>query len=373
MDKSGWTYKRLDEVCDKGSSNVVINKLDSNEGNYPLFGASGIVKSIDFYHQDKPYIGIVKDGSGVGRVNIYPAYSALVGTMQYILPKDGEQLKYIKYFLEKLDLSHLVTGAAIPHIYFKDYGKKIIPLPSKETQKQIVEELDAINESIDLLQQQAKDLDVLAQSIYYDMFGDPIDNPKDWNEEQLGGICEVSSAKRVFIEEVVDSGIPFIRGTELTALNKLARGEKMNYTLFITKEHYEKLKAITGVPKVGDLLIPSINSEGIVWQVDTEDPLYFKDGRVLWVHVNEDKFESDFLQKTISILIRHIFSSMNGATFAELKLFVLRDLMIPVPPLSVQQSFSDQIEVIENAKYDIRLQIADMQNLLASRMQYWFD
>ena len=64
--REGWTYKKLNEVCDKSSSNIVINKLDDNNGDYPLFGASGLVKNVDFYHQDKPYIGIVKDGAGVG-------------------------------------------------------------------------------------------------------------------------------------------------------------------------------------------------------------------------------------------------------------------------------------------------------------------
>lgn len=122
--KQGWEYKKLNEVCEKGSSNIVISKLTDNNGDYPLYGASGLVKHIDFYHHDKPYLGIVKDGAGVGRVNIYPAYSSLVGTMQYIFPKKDCLLNFIKYFLVKLDLSHCVSGATIPHIYFKDYGKK---------------------------------------------------------------------------------------------------------------------------------------------------------------------------------------------------------------------------------------------------------
>ena len=128
--RKGWEYKKLNEVCEKGASNIVINKLTDNSGEYPLFGASGLVKNIDFFHQDKPYIGIVKDGAGVGRVNIYPAYSSLVGTMQYIFPKEGYSIDFIKYFLVKLDLSHCVSGATIPHIYFKDYGKENIPTPS---------------------------------------------------------------------------------------------------------------------------------------------------------------------------------------------------------------------------------------------------
>lgn len=133
--KQGWEYKKLNEVCEKGSSNIVISKLTDNDGDYPLYGASGLVKHIDFYHQDKPYIGIVKDGAGVGRVNIYPAYSSLVGTMQYIFPKKDCLLNFIKYFLVKLDLSHCVSGATIPHIYFKDYGKDLIPVPSLKIQE----------------------------------------------------------------------------------------------------------------------------------------------------------------------------------------------------------------------------------------------
>ena len=156
--REGWEYKKLNEVCDKGSSNIVISKLTDNHGEYPLYGASGLVKNIDFYHQDKPYIGIVKDGAGVGRVNIYPAYSSLVGTMQYIFPKEGNSLDYIKYFLVKLDLSHLVSGATIPHIYFKDYGKEIIPLPPKSVQLDIVSELDQINELIRLKKEQLKEI-----------------------------------------------------------------------------------------------------------------------------------------------------------------------------------------------------------------------
>ena len=170
--RKGWEYKKLNEVCEKGASNIVINKLTDNSGEYPLFGASGLVKNIDFFHQDKPYIGIVKDGAGVGRVNIYPAYSSLVGTMQYIFPKEGYSIDFIKYFLVKLDLSHCVSGATIPHIYFKDYGKENIPTPSLDTQLAIVSELDKINELIRLKKEQLKDFDNLAQSLFYEMFGE---------------------------------------------------------------------------------------------------------------------------------------------------------------------------------------------------------
>ena len=136
--KTGWEYKKLGEICDKGSSNISLNKIEDNIGEYALFGASGYVKGIDFYHNENPYIGIVKDGSGCGRVNIYPAKSSLVGTMQYIYPKQNYDIKFLMYLLQSLDLSSLVTGAAIPHIYFKDYKNEEFNLDSLNKQRKVI-------------------------------------------------------------------------------------------------------------------------------------------------------------------------------------------------------------------------------------------
>ena len=370
--KQGWTYKKLNEVCDKGSSNVVINKLADNNGDYPLFGASGLVKNVDFYHQDKEYIGIVKDGAGVGRVNTYPAYSSLVGTMQYIFPKKECLLNYVKYFLIKLDLSHCVSGATIPHIYFKDYGKELIPLPPLSVQLSIVSELDKINELIRLKKEQLKDYDNLAQSIFYEMFGDPVVNEKGWDVNKLGDVCEVSSFKRVLVEDVLEKGpVPFIRGTELSAICK---ENKREYKMYITMEHYERVKNISGVPNVGDLLIPSINAEGLVWVVDTPEPMYYKDGRVLWVHVDQNSISPIALQRILNNLIKYNYSKItNGAVFAELNLSILRSFPIILPPLSIQNAFANKINLIEKQKAEIKSTIQALETLLASRMQYWFD
>ena len=373
MDRSKWEYKKLGDICEKGSSNIAQNKIEDNTGDYALYGASGYVKSIDFYHQEQPYIGVVKDGSGVGRVNKYPAKSSLLGTMQYIYPKNGCDLGYLLYVLQGLHLEKYKTGAAIPHIYFKDYCKCEVPFPSLFDQQRIVAELDCLNEMIAVKQEQLKEFDKLAQSIFYDMFGDPVSNEKGWDIIELGTKCEVTSFKRVLIEEVVDSGIPFIRGTELMALSKATKGEQIDFSLFITPEHYERVKTISGVPKVGDLLIPSINSDGNIWILDTDEPRYYKDGRVLWVHVNHDAFSSEALKYIMHILLKKTYSLMaTGATFAELKLFVLRELKVPLPPLALQQQFADKISAIEAQKELVKQSIAETQHLLDYTMDKYF-
>lgn len=141
--KEGWEVKTIGDVCIGKSSNVSQNKLANDEGDYPIFGASGLIKNISFYHRDKPYLSIVKDGSGFGRITKMEAYTSVIGTLQYILPKEGINLDYLNYFLMSVDFKKYVSGAAIPHIYFKDYKNEPflwMPLPQQERIVAILDE-----------------------------------------------------------------------------------------------------------------------------------------------------------------------------------------------------------------------------------------
>lgn len=370
--RKGWEYKRWKEVLTIINGKNQSAVVDEN-GEYPIYGSGGIMGYANNWLCPENCVIIGRKGNINKPIfvetkfwNVDTAFG-LNANKEYLLPK------FLYYFCLDYNFERHNKAVTIPSLTKVDLLKIDIPLPPKSTQLAIVSELDKINELIRLKKEQLKDFDNLAQSLFYEMFGDPVENEKGWEVKKLGEVCEVTSAKRVFIDEVVESGVPFIRGTELTALSKLVPGEKMDYTLFITYEHYERLKAITGVPKIGDLLIPSINADGIVWMVDTEDPLYFKDGRVLWVHVNHEYYNSIAIQKLMNVLIKNVFTSMGGATFAELKLFVLRNMNVPTPPLSVQDAFSEKIKQIDAQKLQVKKSIQDLETLLASRMQYWFE
>lgn len=145
----GWEIKTIGDVCVSASSNVSQNKLANDEGDYPIYGASGLIKKVSFYHQDKPYLSIVKDGSGVGRVTKMDAYTSVIGTLQYIIPRENIDLDYLNYSLMSVDFKKYVAGAAIPHIYFKDYKNEPflwMPLPE---QQRIVSILDECFAAID--------------------------------------------------------------------------------------------------------------------------------------------------------------------------------------------------------------------------------
>lgn len=170
----GWEIKTIGDVCESASSNVSQNKLANNEGDYPIYGASGFIKKVSFYHQDKPYLSIVKDGSGVGRVTKMDAYTSVIGTLQYILPKENIDLDYLNYNLMSVDFKKYVAGAAIPHIYFKDYkNEPFLWMPLTE-QQTIVHQLDALRAETQKLeavyQKKIEDLDELKKSILQKAF-----------------------------------------------------------------------------------------------------------------------------------------------------------------------------------------------------------
>ena len=356
--KEGWTYKYLYEVCDKGSSNIVINKLDGNDGDYPLYGANGLVKKIDFFHQEKPYLGIVKDGAGVGRVNIYPAFSSLVGTMQYIYAKKDCLLEYIKYFLVKLDLSHCVSGATIPHIYFKDYGKERIPVPPLSTQQSIVSELDKINELIALKKSQLKDLDSLAQSIFYEMFGDPFYNEKKWQCKKINDVS-------IFInglaheKDIDPDGDYILVNSKFISSNgsiykksKIQRMPLYENDIAMVMSDLPNGKALAKCMIIKANGLYTLNQRICVFRDYSLIPLF------LLYTLNRNKY---YLR----------FDDGNGQT--NLRKNDVINCPVILPPISLQHQFAERVESIERMKLQVQTAIKDLETFLASRMQYWFD
>ena len=370
--KEGWEVKKLGDVCEINYGTRVVQKKDGGTI-YPVYGGGGATFKMDRYNREDCVV-----------VARFAMSNQCVRYVQgkFFLNDSGlsvrtKEEKLSQEYLDKCIFSlndkiySLGKGVAQKNLDMKEFRHLDINYPcSKDEQSRIVEELDQLSNIIEKKRQQLSELDNLAQSIFYDMFGDPVTNEKGWEIVTLGDVCDVTSFKRVLIEEVVDEGIPFIRGTELMALSK---GENVEFTLFITDEHYEKVKAISGVPKIGDLLIPSINSEARIWILNTDKPMYYKDGRVLWVHVNEKLYASECLKYIMHELIKSSYTSVaSGATFAELKLFVLRELKTIIPPLTLQQLFAQKIEAIEKKKELIKQSIKETEELFNSRMDYYF-
>lgn len=130
------------------NSNLTLKNVNDFD-KYSVFGASGLVGKLPTYASKKEYLGIVKDGAGIGRINEYPAFSSLVGTMSYIYPKKNINRKWLKYAINSLNLEQSVDKTTIPHIYFSEYGERYLFVPDINQQQKIADFLDEKVKEID--------------------------------------------------------------------------------------------------------------------------------------------------------------------------------------------------------------------------------
>lgn len=156
----GWKEVRLGDISIKKTSNIQSGLLIENSGKYNVYGASGFITKIDIYDEEKPYIGIVKDGSGVGNTFLLEGKSSVLSTLDKILPKKNSNLVFLYSLIKKLNFEKYKVGGAIPHIYYKDYSKEKVLIPSLEEQTAIAEILQTADKEIELLEKQLTQLEL---------------------------------------------------------------------------------------------------------------------------------------------------------------------------------------------------------------------
>lgn len=339
---------KLKDVCERGSSNLKQSDVLKLSGNYPIYGAAGCIGNADFYHQENPYIAVVKDGAGIGRTTLHPAKSSIIGTMQYLLPKDCVLVEYLYYVVKHMHLEKYYTGATIPHIYFKDYKEEEFNLASLEKQAEIISVLKKCEKIIEARKQEIFQLENLVKARFVELFGDPATPGEKFKISKLGEVADVKSSHRVFTTEFVDEGVPFYRGTEIGVL---ASGQQPEKPYRISMEHYLKIANDDSKPMRGDLLLPSICNKGQVWMVDTDEPFYYKDGRVLCISPDRSVFDPRYLQFYMKMRTEAEYPKLgSGSTFAEFKIFQLKELEVDIPSMNTQKAFNLFADQVDKSK-----------------------
>lgn len=161
---------KLEDVCEKGTSNLKLSDVVGKNGNYPIYGASGYIGNVDFYKQESPYVAVVKDGAGIGRAILCPAKSSVIGTMQYLIPKSNILPEYLYYVVSNSHLEKYFSGATIPHIYFRDYKDETFNLHSLTQQYKIVNILNHVENMIQFRNKELQLLNELIKSRFVEMF-----------------------------------------------------------------------------------------------------------------------------------------------------------------------------------------------------------
>lgn len=149
-DSGDWEENIMDDIVICNNSTISLNKLELKQSGYPVYGADGVVGHIDNFQQSEKYISVVKDGSGVGRLNLNTSHSSVLGTLSCIKSKNKTKylLEWIYYYLNSIDFSVYVKGSGIPHIYYSDYKNRIVSVPNLPEQQKIADFLSGIDELI---------------------------------------------------------------------------------------------------------------------------------------------------------------------------------------------------------------------------------
>ena len=353
---------KLGDICEQGSSNIVQKDILDLNGKYPIFGASGLIKYVDFFKQDREYIGIVKDGAGVGRTMILPAYSSIIGTMQYIFPKDNINIKFLFYILSTIDLSKYHKGATIPHIYFNNYKNEEIYLPTIEEQKVIAERLDKLSELIEKRKEQIKKLDLLIKSRFIEMFGDITINDKKWDVvsflkaadfdcKMINDFQEYMAYPHIGIDSIEkDTG-------NLIGYRTILEDNVISGKYLFSSQHilYSKIR-----PNLNKVALPNFNG---LCSADAYPILPKKDVCNRWylAFVLRSKYFLDYILQ---------FSSRTNLPKVNKK--EIAGFSFPLPPLELQNKFAVFVEKIDKLKQTIKNNLEKLETLKKSLMQQYF-
>lgn len=360
---------KLGDVCKKETSNIAQKDLEGRRGNFPIYGASGFIANVDFYQQENPYIAVVKDGAGIGRVMKLPAKSSVIGTMQYIIPNDAVDISYLAYAMEHMNLSKYFTGATIPHIYFKDYQKEELPLPPLDEQRQIAAVLDKV---IAKRRQQLGKLDEMVKARFVEMFGDMIYNPYNWPTQQLEEIADIVSGitkgRKVKEQSLIE--VPYM------AVSNVKDGYidwKTVKTILATQSEIEQYRLLPYdilMTEGGD---PDKLGRGAVIQNPPKNCIH--QNHIFRVRLNESillpSYFSEFLkhQKAKQYFLR---CAKQTTGIASINMRQLKGLPILLPPVDLQNQFSAFVNQIEKTKTTISINLKKLEILKMALIQKHF-
>ena len=387
--KEGWEYKKLGEACDV-IENISWSDVDDNT-TYQYIDLSAVNRNT--YSIDDTTT-ISKSDAPSRAKQIVKHKDILFGTTRPLLkrvcvvpvendnnicstgfcvlrPKNNMILsKWVFYQLlsEKYYnfIEPLQNGANYPAVSDRIVKSYIIPLPSLSEQQQIVSELDLLSGVIEKQKAQLEELDKLAQSIFYDMFGDPVTNEKGWELRKLKELGQlgrgVSKHRPRNAPELLGGSMPLIQ-----------TGDVSNSGMYITA--YSSTYSEIGVAQskvwlAGTLCITIAANIGNC-AILTFDAC-FPDSVVGFI-ANEKVALKEYVYYIFERMQSILEANAPAVAQKNINLKILDELLIPLPPLSLQQEFAAKVEAIEAMKAKVRQSLKEVETLFASRMDYYFN
>ena len=368
--KQGWEIKTIGSMCD-----IKTGKLDANaasdNGLYPFFTCSQTPLRIDNYAYDCECVLVA--GNGELNAKYYKGKFNAYQRTYIITTKETSKdvsVKYLYKFFSKYveQLRKLSIGGVIKYIKLGNLTDATIPVPPIEEQERIVEELDCLSGVIEKKREQLKQLDALAQSFFYQMFGDPITNEKG---------CEVKCLRD--ISTIVTGATPSREKEELYyggEIHWVKTTEVQNCDIHSTEETITQLAVEQTNCKVypqNTLLMAMYGQGKTRGQIARLKISAATNQACAAIMLDEARCILDFIYELLLIKYESIRAMAKGGNQANLNLKIVGSIPIILPPLALQQEFTDKIEAIEKQKELIKKSISETENLFNARMDYYFN
>lgn len=316
------------------------------DGKFLVYGANGVIGRYSQYNHEESEVLLTCRGATCGSINVSEPYSWINGNAMVVKPILPNTIKqsFLKYYLTSVDWSEVITGAAQPQITRQSLSPLKIVIPPLPEQEKIVSELDCLSGIIEKKSQQLKELDTLAQSIFYEMFGNPVDNERGWEVKKFNDCYKLASGKSLTAKNIKEGDYPVYGGNGIVGYHNEYNLDGDNIIIGRVGALCGNVRNIFGKAFITDnAFIVTKLVEGINVFV-----LY-----LLRIH-NLRQYARDALQPVVS-----------NAGF--------KNISIILPPLPLQQSFAQKIEAIEQQKALIKQSIAEVETLFNARMQEYFE
>ena len=369
MNKEKWEIKKLEEVAQITMGQSPTSDTYNEEGNgIPFFqGNVDFGKTYPkirvFTTKPTKIVGtnelLISVRAPIGAINISNCECCIGRGLAGIKPKENSlDLGFLTYTLKfhSQNLQEKGTGST-----FKAINKNIltdleIPIPPLSTQEKIVSELDTLHRLKELQEQQLAELDNLAQSTFYHLFGDPIENEKGWEVKKLGEFTRIINGRAYKQEELLKEG-----KTPVLRVGNFFSNKDFYYSnLELDKDKY---------CDYGDLLYAWSASFGAkIW--DGGKVIYHYH---IWkIEINESICNKIFLFNILNLKTNYLKEQTHGIAMLHLTKSGMEDTNFILPPLSLQTQFSERIEKIETQKELIKQSIGETQLLIDYTMDKYF-
>ena len=372
-----WEVKKLGDVCELYQPKTISTKEMVDDGDYPVFGANGIIGKYDKYNHEEPQLLITCRGATCGSINISEPKSWINGNAMVVKSKDNSlNLKFIEYlFLGGIDISKTISGAAQPQITRQSLSPVLISYPkSLPEQQRIVALLDEAFAAIDKAKANAEQNLKNAKELFESYLQRVFENKGEgWEEKTFGELFDIGSSKRIMEKDWTVEGVPFYGGKEIVKLAKFGFVMSNNY---ISEDKYNEFASKYDMPQLGDILITARGTIGIGYIVKKGDKFYFKDGNIISMRAKIPTNPEFILYALKSKVIYDQFEKLTGATVSHLPIEKAKLLVLMVPNFSTQNNVVEKVQRIEAETKKLEAiyqqKIKDLEELKKSVLQKAF-